>query len=124
MLRSYLLLRYMATACAVGYHLRRLSGPVVADDRLLTRIRHGRWRLLGRAAHGHSVVTRHRAAGLGIAAGGGALHVGWPLNGALVQSRVHRWDGGLALAAPANWGRRVEWNRLRAGRNGKQQAGK
>ena len=124
MLRSYLLLWYMATACAAGHHLRRLSGPIVADDRLLTRIRHGRGRLLGRAAHGRSVVARHRAAGLGVAASGGALYIGWPLNGALVQSRVYRWDSGLALAAPANWGRRVEWNGLRVGRNGKQQAGK
>ena len=124
MLRNCLLLRYMATTCAAGHHFCRLSGPVVAYDWLLTRIRYGRGRLLGRAAHGRSVVARHRAAGLGVTASGGALHVGWPLNGALVQSWVYRWDGGLALTAPANWGRRVEWNGLRVGRNGKQQADK
>ena len=64
------------------------------------------------------------AAGLGVAVGGRALHVGRPLNGALVERRIHGGHGGLALAAAAHGGRGVEGNGLGLGRGGQQQAGK
>ena len=65
----------------------------------------------------------HLPAGLGVAVGGRALHVGRPLDGALVESGVDGGNGCLALAAAAHGGGRVEGNGLGLRRGRQQERG-